>query len=153
MFGSEVLDVAVGVLFMFLMLSLVCSALNELLEGVLKNRARDLERGIRGLLADPNATGLVRKLYSHPLISGLFPGSYNPGDAKNLPAYIPARTFAITLMDVLQPATVDSASGAAGVATPANPIAEFRKTVAALPDELTSVRTAMLSLIDAAGND
>src|SRR5439155_7175114 len=100
-----------------------------------------------------NATGLVRKLYSHPLISGLFPGSYNPGDAKNLPAYIPARTFAITLMDVLQPATVDSASGAAGVATPANPIAEFRKTVAALPDELTSVRTAMLSLMDAAGSD
>jgi len=50
MFGSELLDVAIGTTFVFLLLSLICSAVNELLETRLKNRAGDLEKGIIGLL-------------------------------------------------------------------------------------------------------
>ena len=86
-----------------LMLSLICSALNELIEGAVKNRARDLERGIRTLFADPNATVLVQQLYNHPLVSSLFRGRYDQNKKRNLPAYIPARTFALALMDVLNP--------------------------------------------------
>jgi len=50
MFGSELLDVVIGMVFVFLLLSLICSAVNELLETRLKNRAGDLEKGITGLL-------------------------------------------------------------------------------------------------------
>ena len=46
MFGSALLDVAIGMVFVFLLLSLICSAFNELLETRLKNRAGDLLRVI-----------------------------------------------------------------------------------------------------------
>ncbi len=43
MFGSQILDVAIGMIFVFLLLSLMCSALNEIIEAKLKNRAKSLE--------------------------------------------------------------------------------------------------------------
>src|SRR5437762_14039335 len=112
MFGSDILEIAIGMIFVYLLLSLICSAASELIEGLFKNRATDLERGIRQLLNDPNGTGLVRKLYDHPLVSGLFKGTYDPGKIKDgayqrgstLPSYIPARNFALALMDVVLPA-------------------------------------------------
>jgi hypothetical protein len=63
MFGSALLDVAIGMVFVFLLLSLICSAFNELLETRLKNRAGDLEKGIKGLLGAN--TGLVTKVPQH----------------------------------------------------------------------------------------
>ena len=172
MFGSEVLDVGVGLVFVFLLLSLACSAANELLEAAVKYRARALELGLRELLHDPHAAGLVRRFYGHPLVCSLFRGSYDPNSKGNLPTYIPARTFALALMDLLQPASATVLSGAAGAlltplpSTPApavpsagaagavpnaGPVQQFRQTIAALPE--SPVRTALLSLIDAAGDD
>ena len=163
MFGSEVLDVGVGLVFVFLLLSLACSAANELLEAVVKYRARALELGLRELLHDPHAAGLVRQFYGHPLVCSLFRGSYDPNSKGNLPTYIPARTFALALMDLLQPASTTALSGTAGaLLTPlpstagpavpnAGPVQQFRQTIAALPE--SQVRTALLSLIDAAGDD
>ncbi|MDB5027834.1 MAG: hypothetical protein JWO66_1523 [Candidatus Eremiobacteraeota bacterium] len=167
MFGSSILDVATGVVFLFLLLSLICSAVNELIEGYLKNRAADLERGIGELFADPAA---VVNLYKHQLISGLYRGTYE--DAKKnrkLPTYIPSRTFVLALMDGLQPATTDRQSGAAGTVPPPgpattpqttagaqpateNPIKAFRGTLAAM-DAGSPIRKALLPLVDAAGND
>jgi hypothetical protein len=49
MFGSDILDLAIGVVFLFLLLSLICTAINELIEGFVKRRARDLERGLKEL--------------------------------------------------------------------------------------------------------
>jgi len=72
MFNTTVIDVVIGLVFVYLLLSLMCSAANEMIEGWLKNRAADLERGLRELLKDPQGNGLVKKVYDHPLISGLF---------------------------------------------------------------------------------
>lgn len=122
MFGSPILDVAIGLVFLYLMLSLIASAVNELIEGGLKNRAKDLEKGMRELLQDPNGTGLVKRFYEHPLINGLFAGPYVPGKSKNLPSYIPARTFAVVLLDLVpagNPAGMPAAGGAAAAAAPA----------------------------------
>ena len=69
MFGSQILEVAMGMIFVYLLLSLMCSALSELIEGVLKRRAKYLEEGIRNLLNDP---GTATKLYQHPLIKALY---------------------------------------------------------------------------------
>ena len=69
MFGSQVIDVAIGMVFVYLLLSLVCSAANELIETVMKNRAAKLEEGIRSLLNDD---GLANQLYNHTLVSGLY---------------------------------------------------------------------------------
>src|SRR5437588_416511 len=77
--------------------SLLCSAIVEGAEAILKRRAKDLEMGIGELLRDPK---LVAQLYDHPLINGLFKGSYVP-KMRNLPSYIPTRSFALAIMDLL----------------------------------------------------
>jgi hypothetical protein len=118
MLGLEMLDVAIGMTFIYLLLSLVCTALNELIEGWLKLRAVDLEQGIRELLKDPKNAGdpegklLAQQLYNHPLIYSLFRGEYDPAKIRKndrysrgdvLPSYIPAANFALALLDVVQP--------------------------------------------------
>ena len=103
MLGSDILDIVIGMVFVFLLLSLVCSALNEFLEGLVKNRARDLERGIRELVGDPNnATGFVEKIYNHGVVNSLFKGCYSPDTTRNLPSYIPSANFAQAAIDLIK---------------------------------------------------
>ena len=47
MFDSSVIDVAIGLVFVFLLLSLAASAVKEGLEAYFKRRATDLEKGIK----------------------------------------------------------------------------------------------------------
>jgi len=165
MFNSGILDVAIGLVFIFLILSLICSAINEIIEAWLKKRATDLEKGIREFLYDKEGTGLAKKIYEHPLVFGLFKGNYDPKKCSNLPSYIPSRNFALALMDTIMPASKDTASGAVGAtvsppaAQPASPgsgapppsLQPLRDKIAELPNE--GVKKALLALVDAAGND
>src|SRR5262245_56250051 len=99
MFGSAILDIAIGLVFVYLLLSLMSSAVAEGIEAFLKKRGADLYRGLRELLGDSDGTGLVKQLYDHPLLAGQFKGTYQPGVTKNLPSYIQSRVFALTLLD------------------------------------------------------
>ncbi len=134
MFNSTILDVAIGMIFIYLLLSLMCSAANEIIELMLKKRAVDLERGIRELLAPGSKSGtddVVQKLYNHPLVNSLFGGKYEESRIENvvkrkfmrtgLPSYIPARTFALAMMDLVLPgsAAAPGAAMAPGAAPPA----------------------------------
>jgi hypothetical protein len=118
MFGSAILDVAIGLILIYLLLSLFATAVREAVETVLKARAVHLERGIRELLDDARGDGLVRQFYEHPLINSLFHDPYEPKArrfrGRNLPTYIPARNFAVALLDLALrgPATVASAGSA-----------------------------------------
>ncbi len=78
MFGSELLDVALGLMLVYLLLSLVASGVREMVEARLKTRSASLERGIREILRDPTGEDLARALYEHPLVSSLYAGSYAP---------------------------------------------------------------------------
>jgi len=168
MLGSDTLEIAIGLIFVYLVLSLICSAMNELIEGLVKARAANLERGIRELLADPQGTGLVKAIYDHPLIGGLFKGAYDPGRVKRsvwarrkLPSYLPPRNFALALMDAVLPATPTTASGAssslAAAASPPSPaagppvVATLRTAIGGLRN--ADVQRALLTLLDAAGGD
>ena len=104
MFGSDILDIAIGIVFIFLLLSLLCSAVNEFIESIFKNRAKNLERGISELLGDPDhQTGFLKALYDHGLVNSLFKGNYETAKRKgNLPSYIPARNFALAVLDIVQ---------------------------------------------------
>jgi hypothetical protein len=98
------LNVAIGIIFVFLLLSLICSAINEVIENFLKKRASDLEQGICQLLQPKDAaTGdmLLKKFYSNPFIHSLYQGSYTKA-GKNLPSYIPASNFALALLDMIK---------------------------------------------------
>lgn len=106
MFGSSILEVAIGLVLVYLLLSLICTAVQESLEAYLKIRASNLEKGLRELLHDPAGSQLAKKLYNHPLIFGSFQGDYNPEKIRklfstNLPTYIPAANFAAALIDTI----------------------------------------------------
>ena len=61
MFNSSVLDVAIGLIFVYLLLGLMCTTVNEWLAQLFKTRAATLKEGIRRLLnAQPKGTYLIR---------------------------------------------------------------------------------------------
>jgi hypothetical protein len=100
MFGSAILDTAIGLIFVYLLVSLIVSAANELLAALFRWRAKNLFLGIRELLQDPAMTGLATRFYAHPLIEGL-------SSKGKQPSYIPSRTFAMALLDIVSPTTPD----------------------------------------------
>src|SRR3982750_4591026 len=67
MFSSAILDTAIGIVFIYLLLSLMCSAIAEGNESLMRNRATDLERGIRELVTEQKTVGglesLVRRVW------------------------------------------------------------------------------------------
>jgi hypothetical protein len=98
MFGSQIIDVGIGLITLFLLLSLICSSIKEGLETFLRYRSKDLERGIKEILDDPK---MLPTFYDHPVINALFKGKYS--EAKklgNLPSYIPSQTFAVAVLDM-----------------------------------------------------
>jgi hypothetical protein len=63
MFNSSVLDVAIGLVFVYLVLGLMCTTVNEWLAQLFKTRAATLREGIRRLLhAPPDGTYLIRPI-------------------------------------------------------------------------------------------
>src|SRR5215468_3508620 len=139
MFGSELFDVVIGMVFVFLLLSLICSALNELLETRLRNRAGDLAKGIKELLGKD--TGLVEKLYTHGLIFSLYRGTYEEAlKKKTLPSYIPSKDFATAVASILGPD-----SGAIPSAD------DVRNSIAKIQN--AQVKSALLTLFNNANND
>ncbi len=103
--GFELLDLAISLVFLYLLLSLFCSALTELVEALMRKRSANLLQGIKEMLNDQDGKGLVGQLYNQTMIFSLFKGDYDPNDpnAKNLPAYIPVANFTSALLGVLVP--------------------------------------------------
>ena len=187
MFNTTIIDVAIGIIFVYLLLSLVSSAAHEMIEYWLKKRSSDLERGVRELLTKEDGSdpgNLVQKLYNHGMVSSLFKGTYQDSRINSalrfirgtrLPSYIPSRNFALALMDLVLPGTATQASGATNSTPPsqpdvkltavpgtppaptdvANPLNDLRLAISNA-DVLAGndrVKTALISLVDAAGND
>jgi hypothetical protein len=127
MFGSTILDAAIGIVFIYLLVSLVISAATELIAALLKSRAKNLSKGIQELLQDRSQTGWVARLYKHPLIDGL-------SAPNSKPSYIPSRKFALALLDLIAPANTD------GVRT----LADLKTGMANLPEPLQRTLTTLL---------
>lgn len=94
MLNSSILDIAMGMVFLFVLISLLCSAINEMAAQFLCMRAKNLEAGLANLLQSGAGKKLVNDLYSHPLINGL-------SKAGHKPSYIPPRNFTLALMDIM----------------------------------------------------
>lgn len=186
MFGT-VLDAVVGLIFVFFLVSVLCSAIVEALANVFRKRAKYLLRALRDLLDAPPAEtqetrvgiradiGAARqarreenRLYTaalktpptpqatadqspqvdapwtmglmrHPLIAAMKQSRASGGSTRN-PSYIPARTFAIALIDLL-------VTGAQGNTT----LQKIKSAIAALQPE--SLRDALLALLRESGDD
>src|SRR5437879_128021 len=97
MFGSAIIDVAIGLFLVYFLLSVLSSALKECVSGILGLRARTLKDGIRRLLDEPSGNGLSQTFFRHGLVQGL---SQTSGGK---PSYIPSSIFATALLDILAP--------------------------------------------------
>ena len=104
MFGSTMLDTALGLAFVFLLVSMFVTVVNEMIAALFLSRAKGLRKGIDSLLESRWA----RELYSHPLIEGLpmnAAGALSHARAMRWrgrgPSYIPSRAFANVLLDVV----------------------------------------------------
>jgi hypothetical protein len=101
MFGSSILEIAIGLIFIYLLFSLICTAINEQISALLNKRGENLFDGIRNLLNDPAFTGLAQKLYNHGLVDGISQANKNPNKPGRRPSYIDNGTFALALLDNL----------------------------------------------------
>ena len=102
MFGSYILDVAIGLVFVYMLLSLLCSTINEqVITRILSLRAKTLEAGIKNMLADPQGD-LTKQVYDNALIKGLSQHALSEKPRK--PSYIPSDLFAqaVMVLDVVQ---------------------------------------------------
>jgi hypothetical protein len=140
MFGSTILEVAIGLVFVYLLLSMLCSTINEqVIARFLALRATILKEGIDNMLPGPQGSkgsDLVDQLYKHPLIKGLSQNAASNNPRK--PSYIPGDTFAHALMDVVHGHGVDN--------TPAPPIPDslallLKKANDDPAEELASIET------------
>ncbi len=135
MFGLNILDTAVGLVFIYLILSLICTALNEWIAGMLSRRSKTLYEGIKTLLEDPKEPTLIADFYAHPLVQDLHV-------ADKMPAYVQPRTFGLVLLDLLVPADPGASRTMASV----------RQAVANLPADSSTRRTLSI-LLDQAGDN
>ena len=117
--SSGLIEVAIGLAFVYLLLSLFCSIVNEWIAGIMGSRAYNLEKGIRSLFTGGklnNAISLKDALYNHGLVQSLYQrGFWDKVFLRNGgPSYIPSPIFATTLVNLLLPnpgatsASVDS---------------------------------------------
>ena len=109
-----VLDVAIGITFLYLLLALIVTTIQELIASALRLRAQHLYRAIEGMLkgdehvrgSDQTPAGeggtLLTELYAHPLIKNLRGKRLLSPSELALPSYIPSKTFALALLDVLR---------------------------------------------------
>lgn len=95
---GPILETIIGLVFIYLLLSIMCSALSEVIASLLGLRAQTLERGVQNLLKDGK---LSKSVYGHHFVSGLTHKGWLK-EKLNLeakPSYIPSSIFAEALLD------------------------------------------------------
>jgi hypothetical protein len=180
MFGSSILDVAIGMAVVYLLLSLIASVIQEAIAAVVQSRSANLLQGLHSLFSGdtaPNGTRLLEALYDHGLIRGLYRdpkkdsgnlkqrlwdkfrmklqdmlGLAPPGSGMEkisnrllLPAYIPARTFSLALIDIIDPA-------AAGTNTSMSTL-RSKLAAALIAEPSNKAMQALSALADSAGDN
>ena len=120
---GAIAEVAIGIIFVWIVLSLTTIQIQEWISTRLDRRARDMEDAIHEMLANPN---LKDQFYDHPVIRGLTskkrkePSRIPPWfykypilrgftkEKRRIPSYIPAQQFALALFDITITAGTES---------------------------------------------
>lgn len=98
---NGLLDVGIGLVLLYLSLSVFCTVINEHLSTIFSLRAKSLKAGIGQLIDDPV---LRREFYDHGMIAGARGVSVarNP-TAKDHPSYLAGDVFAMALLGSIDP--------------------------------------------------
>ena len=138
MFGSTVLEVAVGLTFCYATVALIVSTVQEALASAFQLRARSLLSGVQSMLNDPEYTLLARAVYAHALVNPHDDGTGSGQESSaTKPAYIDPKHFAIALTDVIQSIPGD--------------YAQLGRDIDAIAD--AQVKRALQSMYQRAGGD
>lgn len=122
------IDVGIGLVFLFALVALMCTGIQELVSSAMNLRGKTLWEGIQSMLlanarhvdaqGRPQDPGMVinQAMQSHPLIVGIVPDRFGPigllrwmfgrrsptaDIAQARPSYMPASTFASVLADIV----------------------------------------------------
>lgn len=98
--GYPALDVLIGLAFLYFLLSIVCSSINEVAASVFGLRAKTLEAGIRELLGNKEA---VDHFYNDVRVKALGKKTWASFLRGSKPSYIPSRVFVLALLDSVVP--------------------------------------------------
>src|SRR5215208_7717654 len=120
---GPIIEVAIGIVFVWIVLSLTVIQIQEWVSTRLDKRAKDMEASIHEMLANPN---LKDQFYDPPVIRGLTttkrkrpsivpPWLYNfpiirgfTKEKRKLPSYIPSQQFALSLFEIARTAGTES---------------------------------------------
>lgn len=134
MFGSTTLEVILGLVLLYLLLSTVCSAGCEWILHTFRPRSGLLKETLHELFSyTPGKDGALDFFFQHGLIRS---------SSNREPTYIAPRMFAAAVVDALIPD---------GPNAPPPAVAELKKQAAALP--ASRAKDAILAMLDLAEND
>lgn len=127
----SILNVAIGIAFVYLLFSLLVSALNEIVLSFLDKRAEFLKEALQQLLQDE---GKVTQLLNHGLVDAL------SRKTNGTPSYIGPEPFTAAVLDMIHPANPQ------GVRT----IEDFKTSVANMP--AGKLKESLSAILDEANN-
>ncbi len=155
MFSSLILDVAIGLVFVYFTLSLLCSVIVESVASLGKWRPKTLLNGINDLIfapqepSSPLATedeqkkvkaaneNFLQAFYRSPLFLG------------QTPSYISSRSFVLALLETVKNHPKE---GTTPAQLPLNSVDNIKQMVTALPPECY-IKKALLPILELAGGD
>ncbi|MFN4166024.1 MAG: hypothetical protein ACK4GK_15720 [Ferrovibrio sp.] len=112
-----ILDVVIGLAFLYLLLSLLCMVLQEIVAGINNSRGNMLFEAIGALTGDPKLQHVGKAMLEHPLAAGLVPHGWGmqrdnwfksllvtimPFLGSRRPSYIDPDTFASIATDLIR---------------------------------------------------
>jgi hypothetical protein len=138
---NAIIDISIGLMAMYLVLSLICTGINELISSLVALRAKYLRRALDQLINHP---GVRTAFDRHGLVAG--------AKTKSDPSYISGQTFALALIDCLTPGTPVPTLNAVQAAATALPPSNIRDVVlsniAVAAGNIDTLRTNLAASFD-----
>jgi hypothetical protein len=171
-FDFPALEVAVGLAFLYTVLALICSTVNETITTATGLRARFLQLGVLNLLSGTMTTTdagveTAKRFYGHPLVQGLVRPGHGPDPSIDptavakwwrkppYPSYLPSRTFVAALTDLAERSegltAVDEEEAEAMRARLEGAAVGLERSLASIPNAKLS--EALLALYRSVGRD
>ena len=134
---NALLDVTIGLVFLYLLLSLICTILNELVASFLGLRARNLEQGLAKLL-ESNGDALKQAFEATGIMTAARRVS-----GKHGPSYLAPENFTAAM--------IEAGKTAKNLKGPIKDVAELADCVESLPD--SAVKSSLSAIVDGAGQE
>ncbi len=103
MFNNVALDVAIGLIFIYLLYSLLATIIKEFIATILSLRGKMLYKGIKRMLEDDKkGKDFINTFYSDPTIKYLTSKNSSDNNKPKKPSYLQPSTFSETLIHILR---------------------------------------------------